>query len=181
LLDTATEMLHSEGEGSFTTNRVAERAGFSIGTLYQYFPDKNAIVAALAERERAAVERAMAVAIERANPAALEEVIRVVVRTAIGAFGRRRYLRKFVILQMVRMNLAVGMMQSIDHIGLTVVRAIQSRCGEQVRPLSETAAFVLTRAVMGSIRGAVLDDRPILESSELEDELVRMMLRFFER
>jgi hypothetical protein len=43
------------------------------------------------------------------------------------------------------------------------------------------AAFVLTRAVMGAIRGAVLDDRPILESRELEDELVRMMLRFFER
>lgn len=181
LLDTATRMLHSEGEATFTTNRVAERAGFSIGTLYQYFPDKTAIIVALAERERVTIERTMAVAIGRADPAELKLVVRVVVRTALGAFGRRRHLRKFVILQIVRMNLAGGLMESIDKIGLTVVRSIQARCGDQVRPLSDIAVFVFTRAIMGAVRGAVLADRNILMSTELEDELVQMALRFLER
>jgi AcrR family transcriptional regulator len=181
LLDTATQILHSDGEGGFTTNRVAERAGFSIGTLYQYFPDKSAIVAALAERERGTIERALTVAIERADPTNLEQVIRVVVRTAIGAFGRRRRVRKFVILQLLRMNLAVGVMHSVDQIGLTVVRGIQARAGDQVRVLSDTAVFVLTRAIMGAIRGAVLLDGPMLESLEMEDELVRLALRFLQR
>jgi AcrR family transcriptional regulator len=181
LLDTATQILHTDGEVGFTTNRVAERAGFSIGTLYQYFPDKTAIVAALAERERATIERALTVAIDRADPSNLEQVIRVVIRTAIGAFGRRRHLRKFVILQMLRMNLAIGMMNSIDQIGLTVVRAIQARAGDKVRPLSDVAVFVLTRAIMGGIRGAVLLDGPMLETQELEDELVRMAMGFVGR
>jgi AcrR family transcriptional regulator len=181
LLDTATEILHSDGEAGFTTNRVAERAGFSIGTLYQYFPDKNAIVAALAERERAAIERALTAAIERADTADLDAVIRVVVHTAIGAFGRRRHVRKFVILTMLRMNLAVSAMRSIDQIGLAVLQAIQVRAGDKMRPLSDTAAFVCTRAIMGAIRGAVLEGGPMLYSPELEDEIVRLALRFIER
>ena len=60
ILDAATQVLQVEGEERFTTNRVAEKSGFSIGTLYQYFPNKNAIVEALAERERIAIEATVA-------------------------------------------------------------------------------------------------------------------------
>ena len=52
ILEAAAQILQSDGEEKLNTNRIAERAGFSIGTLYQYFADKEAIVAALAERER---------------------------------------------------------------------------------------------------------------------------------
>ena len=47
LFEAAIRILASEGEAGFTTNRIAERAGFSIGTLYQYFPSKEAIVVAM--------------------------------------------------------------------------------------------------------------------------------------
>ena len=40
-------MLASEGLDAVTTNRVAELAGVSIGSLYQYFPNKEALVAAV--------------------------------------------------------------------------------------------------------------------------------------
>ena len=43
-------MLERDGAAGLTTNRVAERAGVSIGTLYQYFPDKTAILLATARR-----------------------------------------------------------------------------------------------------------------------------------
>src|SRR5205807_6048999 len=52
ILEAAAQILQSDGEEKLNTNRIAERAGFSIGTLYQYFADKEAIIAALAERER---------------------------------------------------------------------------------------------------------------------------------
>ena len=41
-------MLERDGPQGLTTNRVAQRAGVSVGTLYQYFPDKAAIVVAAA-------------------------------------------------------------------------------------------------------------------------------------
>ncbi|MDF2232478.1 helix-turn-helix domain containing protein [Albimonas sp. CAU 1670] len=52
LVEAAARILEGEGRGALTTNRIAERAGASVGSLYQYFPNREAIVAALAARER---------------------------------------------------------------------------------------------------------------------------------
>lgn len=49
ILQASTYILVEEGWRCFTTNRVAERAGVNIGSLYQYFPNKTAILAALRE------------------------------------------------------------------------------------------------------------------------------------
>jgi AcrR family transcriptional regulator len=50
ILDTAAELVAEEGYETLTTNAIAERAGISIGSLYRYFPDKEAILRGLALR-----------------------------------------------------------------------------------------------------------------------------------
>ncbi len=50
VLDTAAELFAEVGYESATTNAIADRAGISIGSLYRYFPDKDAILRALANR-----------------------------------------------------------------------------------------------------------------------------------
>lgn len=50
LLEATLQVLVREGYGRLTTTRVAERAGVSVGTLYQYFPDKRSLVMALKQR-----------------------------------------------------------------------------------------------------------------------------------
>lgn len=49
LLDAAAELIEDHGLETLTTNRIAEHAGVNIASLYQYFPHKDAIVAALVE------------------------------------------------------------------------------------------------------------------------------------
>jgi AcrR family transcriptional regulator len=51
ILQAATQVLEQEGATRFTTARVAERAGVSIGSLYQYFPNKAAILFRLQNEE----------------------------------------------------------------------------------------------------------------------------------
>jgi AcrR family transcriptional regulator len=59
LVDAAEELLAAEGAEALTTTRVAEVAGVSVGSLYQYLPDKGAIVEALARRYLAEFEALM--------------------------------------------------------------------------------------------------------------------------
>ena len=54
ILTTASELIGAEGSDQMKMSEIAERCGISIGSLYQYFPDKRSIIAALAERYHAA-------------------------------------------------------------------------------------------------------------------------------
>jgi len=54
LIEAAAQVLEAEGLEGFNTNAVAARAGISVGSLYQYFPNKDALILALMRREDAA-------------------------------------------------------------------------------------------------------------------------------
>jgi len=178
LLDAAAQILQTEGEGAFNTNRVAERAGFSIGTLYQYFPNKNSIVEALAERERITIEAAIKKAFIRQDPKTLEDAVRIAVHELINAFGRRRKLRRFVILQMVHLNLASSVLREMDTIGTGILKLMAMRGGVRIKSLSPTSIFVITRAIMGAIRAAIIEDCALLETEEFKDDVVRLAMGF---
>ncbi len=69
MLDAAEELLVAEGPGALTTTRVAAAAGVSVGSLYQYLPDKEAIVEALAGRYLAEFEGLMEALADEASAA----------------------------------------------------------------------------------------------------------------
>jgi AcrR family transcriptional regulator len=82
MLDAAEELLVAEGPAALTTTRVAAAAGVSVGSLYQYLPDKGAIVEALATRYLAEFEALMH---ELAARAPFEDPV----GTLVDAFARR--------------------------------------------------------------------------------------------
>jgi AcrR family transcriptional regulator len=81
ILTVATEIFSELGYSGTTTNKVAEAAGISIGTLYHYFPDKDALLYALAQRHLAGGTTLVKVTFQRLREQQpdLEESLRIVI------------------------------------------------------------------------------------------------------
>ncbi|MYN27742.1 TetR/AcrR family transcriptional regulator [Duganella levis] len=81
ILTGAAHILERHGLEGYTTNAIAAKAGVSIGSLYQYFPTKDAVTVALIEREMAQVVDEAMQALKLADrQAALQQLIEVAVR-----------------------------------------------------------------------------------------------------
>jgi AcrR family transcriptional regulator len=81
IVEAASQVLCDRGFDETTTDRVAERAGVSVGTLYQYFPDKGSLVVALFERHLDEIEAAfVALATLLSSHPPPDEAIREMVR-----------------------------------------------------------------------------------------------------
>lgn len=75
MLDAAIKLLKKSGASSITTNRIAETAGVSIGSVYQYFSNKQAIFIALHKRHIAHVDRVIQRRIAASADSSLEELL----------------------------------------------------------------------------------------------------------
>ena len=81
ILEGAAHILEQHGLDGYTTNAIAARAGVSIGSLYQYFPTKDAVTVALIERERTELVRdALQALAQHDRCMALRQLIEVAVR-----------------------------------------------------------------------------------------------------
>jgi AcrR family transcriptional regulator len=84
ILEAAAHIIGRQGLAGFNTNAVAERAGVSIGSLYQYFANKDALMVALIERQQEyQLATLHAAAASIGSGASLEAVVRELVRAAM--------------------------------------------------------------------------------------------------
>jgi AcrR family transcriptional regulator len=158
ILEAAAQILEAGGESAFNTNAVAERAGVSIGAVYRYFPDKRAILVALSEREQARLDAA--------PPPPGLAADRAMIRAFLNAFDGRRTARRAAVRAQLALSDPKALAAGFDR--LPPARTAQ---GEPLTPVQQ---FVLSRAIHGAMRAAVLEDAPFLHSQEFEDELVRL-------
>lgn len=83
ILEAAARILESLGFAGFNTNAVAELAGVSIGSLYQYFPSKDALIVELIRRERAELSNCIVEVIEQNDAADLKEKLKLIIQAAV--------------------------------------------------------------------------------------------------
>ncbi|MCH2054738.1 TetR/AcrR family transcriptional regulator [Acinetobacter pittii] len=83
ILEAAARILESLGFAGFNTNAVAELAGVSIGSLYQYFPSKDALIVELIRRERAKLSTHIIEAIQQSDTSDLKEKLKLIIKAAV--------------------------------------------------------------------------------------------------
>ena len=93
IVEAAARILERDGFDGFNTNAIAEKAGVSIGSLYQYFPGKNALLSAIIERETTPL---LAVSEELANIQGCAEALRCCIRASIRHQMRRPQLARLI-------------------------------------------------------------------------------------
>lgn len=179
IVEAAAQVLRKDGEETLTTAKIAERAGVSIGSVYQYFPNKEAILLALIRKEREAIAADVARRIAEIEPENGEAMVRGVIATLLIAFRPRRRRRKLVALMA---SLSVDRDDSglalRERIGALIVAASRRYPDMASRPLSEISAYVIVRAVLGAIRSAVVENSKILDDPEFEAELCRLAISY---
>ncbi len=178
ILEASAQLLASGGEEALTTSRIADRAGFSIGTLYQYFPNRDSILDVLIERERENSDRRIRIALAEIDRSEIKDTIRAIVRILIESFTSHGRMRKRFSVSMMRLAMARGGQVRLDLIAGNILEVWRNSGVRVNSDLNESEAFVLTRAALGVLRAAVLEDSPLLKTAAFEDAMVRLVLGF---
>ena len=172
------KILDQAGDEALTVARVAELAGASVGSIYQYFPNKDAIVAMLYERILDQESEELLLMRERivGTPlaAAMREILANIIRVELRLFKLSKVFHS-----RYHAALHLGMWRGPyrnpnEFIEKTWLPLLKMYAPEITTPHPELAAYLLGQGLRGVIR-SVLDDMPAqLESPALLDSLVAM-------
>ena len=180
ILRATAHILRTAGWHACNTNAVAKRAGVSIGSLYQYFPSKEALVAALAEEH---AERAVAVlmAAVTAAPqkASFEDSVRHYIRAMVALHAVDPKLHRVLVEQVPRLKRGFDVVRRGSEQSAALVRAWLETQRPHIRPVDlDVATFMLVTAVESVAHLQVLDRPKQLDPEALVEELSQLVLGY---
>lgn len=181
LLEATEIVLAERGFAGTTTNHIADAAGVSIGTLYHYFPSKEALIEAVVHRMWA-----RELAVLEAHGAALaggplEDAVRAIVRDLVGVMAvRQRLYRRWYAEASHLGNLDEGL--GITARAVDAVHAALLRQGPRLRPRNVGfAADLVVKLALAMVRTGARDYEREIASGELAAELADVILRYLLR
>ncbi|TYQ28905.1 TetR/AcrR family transcriptional regulator [Pseudanabaena sp. UWO311] len=173
ILIAATRILTEEGYDKFNTNRVAELAGVSVGSLYQYFPNKAALLYALGEHHANEMERLAQHHLEDLGDRSILEVLQQIIKAVLAAYAVNPKLYRILHQQVPRSE----EMQKLDDARIEqMLHAFLALHRDQLRPQNlDITVFIISRTIKALLYDAIADRPNLLKNGELEQELMRML------
>lgn len=150
ILEAAARILETEGLGAYSTNAVAARAGVSIGSLYQYFPNKDSITRALIRRNAEALlgdlRRVDCSAVPDGSMDALGQVVDVAVRHQL----QRPELARLLDLEEMRLPVDEDLARAGQE-----AKSILARCVRVTGRVAERELAVVCGDLFAIVKGMV--------------------------
>ncbi|GAS96855.1 TetR family transcriptional regulator [Mycolicibacterium canariasense] len=177
ILDAAVAVFSEYGYARGTTNRIAASADVSIGSLYQYFPNKDAIVVELASRHLDAGVRTADQSQPPYGPASLEQVIGDVVAAAIDNHRQDPEFLRVLVEQAPRSHELLVKVAQRRTESIEAMREILEAHPEVGVVDTEAAARLVVITIESVVHHALAAPRT-LETADLSQQLVAMLTRY---
>ncbi|QQO22200.1 TetR family transcriptional regulator [Bradyrhizobium diazoefficiens] len=181
LVEATARILAREGFEKASTNRIAEIAGVSVGSLYQYFPSKEALVAAVIDRHNEEIMTIVRAAFVEVADMPIETAVRKLVTVAIEAHRINPNLHRVLAEQIPRSG-RLAEVEAFNHEVHALVRAyLESRRKEMRKIDPALAAFICVSAIEAVAHNTVLNQAEMLSEKTvrtLVDETTRMVVGY---
>ena len=163
-IHTATiQVLLSDGVGRLTTTRVAERAGVSVGTMYQYYPHKQALLFAIVERQLETIVDAMLDAVDRLEGCDLATVAEGLATAWLDAKTADIVASRAIYGIAAEFDLAEVMRRAMKQMTDVIARLLTAAPDARFADVG-SAAFMLAALLGGSVR-------VVMETEASEEDL----------
>lgn len=178
IVQATARVLVEDGYDRASTNRIAQAAGVSIGSLYQYFPSKEALVAALVEEHVHRMLDLVTSALDDASPEELPDSARVLVNALIAAYRLDPKLHQVLCQEVPKIG-ELKRIYDFEEKLAERIRHYMTSLRHQIRHQNiDRAVFLLVHAIPSVIRAAVETDTEAKNDGALAGELTDMMLRY---
>jgi len=179
ILGATIQVLLSVGKERLTTTSVALRAGVSVGTLYQYFPNKSALLQAALKRHLAEVTEAVEVVCKEQEGKTLRQMATGVITTFLQA--KMRKVKTSVALYSVSSD--VDGAKIVQQMGTRFNKALVRMLATSREPLTtdpQLAAYMLQDAMVGVSRRILESGAPEKQLDRLGRELIFMTCAYLD-
>jgi AcrR family transcriptional regulator len=180
IVDAATYILIKDGWQGFTTNRIAKRAGVNIASLYQYFPNKEAIAVEIQRLHGESARRRLREVILAAGEAqSLRSVLRETILAAVEEHTASPRLHKALSEELPRSIRQPSSRSRVEEIAGIWKDAIAAKFNGV--PDAEIAVFISRVTIHAVIHAAAVERPGLLTTPLLTDELVALLEGYLQR
>lgn len=183
LIEATARILVREGFDKASTNRIAASAGVSVGSLYQYFPGKEALVAAVMERHSQELMRVVRGALAGVAALPVEQAVRTLVAAAVKAHRVDPKLHRVLSEQIPRTG-RLENTETFNRENYALFRGYLEAHRDEFRTLDlGLAAFVCVTSIEALTHAAVLHHSETFSEAAfaaLVDEATRLVVRYLQ-
>jgi AcrR family transcriptional regulator len=175
LIEATAQVLVARGYQGSTTDAVAERAGVSIGTLYQYFANKESLIAALIRNHVEEILATVRDALSRDVNSSLEETLRALIRAGIEAHRINPALHKVLSEQIPREAYPDEAVDVSGKLQTMIEQFLRNRTPHLPQERRYMIAFVVESTIEALTHRAVVETSDWLRYGRLEQEAMKLL------
>lgn len=173
LIEATRRLLASEGVDAITTARVAELAGVSIGSLYQYFPSREALIAAVIDAKLESDMRELLPLLEQLRAAELDDAIRGLVEVAVRYYRDETPLYREMVAALAAVDREAHVKRMLDGFEQFIVAVLEPH-RDRLLDGFERCAWIMRELLIGCVRAAAAAHPDTLANGFLAQRLEAM-------